>query len=138
MYEDSSSNTSKSNSLPNHTGMNDISLLSNDVFGFNTMLTKQKAEKIIKKNKPQEKVVKFDLGSDDGGTPLAVNNPFSTAAPTTNQKRRKTLQTKAGGDDIFEFTDYKPQSARRSVANPYLTAPDDFMAFTPRPEQEQV
>ena len=52
MYEESSSQSEEDIGQPKESEMNDISLLSNDVFGFNTMLTKQKAEKIIKKNKP--------------------------------------------------------------------------------------
>ena len=35
-------------------------MLSNDIFGFNNVLTKKKAENIIKKNNPNEVAVKFE------------------------------------------------------------------------------
>ena len=47
MYEDSSSESSGEKQV-NNSAYNDISMLSNDIFGFNNVLTKKKAEKIIK------------------------------------------------------------------------------------------
>ena len=64
MYEDSSSESSGEKQV-NNSAYNDISMLSNDIFGFNNVLTKKKAEKIIKKNNPDEVAVKFEVDEEE-------------------------------------------------------------------------